>query len=137
MSVEFDIQAAIFTALDGDATLSGLVTGVYDRKQQDADGGSNSAFPYVTIGQIILGMDDTDTSLNFDAAIRIHTWSRTGSKKQCLDIQGAIYDVLHKGTLTVSGWDNYSTLRDVSRVFVEEDGATHGVCEYRALLQKV
>lgn len=135
MSVEIALQTALYTALNGDAGLGAVITGVYDRAPQAADSGDASAFPYIILGDTILTIDDTDTSTNFNALTRLHTWSRTGSKKECKEIQALIFNLLHDASLTVTGWNCYSVLREDSRSIWDDDGQVHGICEYRILLQ--
>lgn len=136
MSVEWEYQKAIYSALNGDATLMAEVAAIYDRAPQAADGSSLAVFPYVTIGQVITTMNDTFSENAFSCLARLHTWSRTGSYKQTKEIQGLMFDVLHNQSLTVTGHNCYQILRESSQVFLEEDGEIHGVCEYRALIEE-
>lgn len=136
MTIENDFQAAIYAALTGDVALMAVLTGVHDRKPQDTDSGAIAAFPYVTMGEAIFTLLPTDEVTNFSVLLRLHTWSRTGSVKQCKQIQGLMFDILHDADLTITGWNPFSILREESRVIEDPDGQFHGVCEYRALLQK-
>jgi hypothetical protein len=136
MAVEFDLQSAIFDALDDDAALGAVIVGVYDVAPQPANAGGASAFPYVTIGAIVLTPLGTDEVSGFRAAIRIHSHSRSASMKQVKQIQGLIYDVLHDADLTVTGFNCVSILRDSSFVETIEDARFQGICEYAAILQK-
>ena len=56
----WELQKAVFTALDGDGTLSGLVTGVYSHVAQD------TAFPYVKFADIKV----TDWSTKSNSGIK-------------------------------------------------------------------
>ncbi len=132
MSIEFDLQAAVFTALSG-ASLG--VQGVYDIAPQNSDGGDNSAFPYITIGRTVLTQADTQTTVGWAAQMRIHTFSRTGSMKECKVIQGKVFTALHRTPLTITGFNNFSLLREDTDCFPDGDGKIHGVCEYRALIE--
>ena len=132
MGVEVALQTALYNRLNG-ASLG--VVGVYDVAQQASDGGDASAFPYVTMGRIVHSESDTQTKTGHAAQIRIHTFSRTGSMLECKTIQGAIYAALHRAELTVTGFSNYSLLREDSDCFADQDGKIHGVCEYRALVE--
>lgn len=88
MSFETALQSAIYSALNGDVVLSGLVVGVYDDVPQPADAGESSQFPYVSIGEAVHTEWDTDTSLGDDITITIHTWSRYAGRKEVKEIQG-------------------------------------------------
>ena len=136
MSAEFETQKAIYTALLGDGTVSGLVQAVYDFAPQVADSGSSAAFPYVEVGAIVFPEMDTKTRNGFDFVARIHTRSRSSSSKEAKVIQGAMYDALHLQTLAVSGYNFILLRRETSDVIRAPDGAFHGVCEYRGLIDK-
>ena len=127
----FPIQSAIYTALSGSAALISLGVEVTDFGPRPNDGAQ--PYPYVAIGSIILAEMDTKTSNGFDAAIRIHTHSNSGSAKQCREIQDAIYTALHRVDLTVSGFNAIQVYRVDSDITQAATGAFHGVCEYRAL----
>lgn len=132
MSFETALQTAIHTVLSADATLSGLVTGIYDDTPQD------NAFPYVTIGEDVHIAWDTDTSLGSDASVTIHTWSRYEGRSQTKQIQGAIYDVLHRSTLAVTGYATVGVDWQQSESFVDADGETrHGVQTFRVILDEI
>ena len=137
MSADFEIQKALYTALTGNGTVNGLVNAVYDFAPQVADGGSGGAFPYIEIGTILNGEMDTKTRNGFDFVARIHTRSRAGSAKETKDIQGAIYNALHLQSLSVTGYATILLRRETSDVMRTPDGAFHGVCEYRGLIDKV
>lgn len=124
MAIEFDLQAALYTALSGN-----IGADVYDIAPQGA------AFPYAAIGRIVLSEMDTQTKQGHAAQIRIHTYSRTGSMKECKDIQAAIYAALHRTELTITGFNNFSLLREDTDCLTDGDGRIHGVCEYRALIE--
>jgi hypothetical protein len=130
--IEFPLQQAIYTALSA-ASLG--VQGVYDIAPQNADGGDGSVFPYVAMGRAVVTSLDTQTTNGFAAQIRIHTYSRSGSMKECKEIQGAIYSALHRQELSITGFNNFSLLRESTDCTPMGDGQLHGVCEYRALIE--
>lgn len=125
MVAEIEVQRAIYGAISS----LGLTT--YDVAPQAADGGSTAAFPYVEIGSIILTEFDDFTDRGFWLAIRIHTRSRSGSMAQTKTIQGQIYDRLHRGALSISGFQLLDLWRETTECMRSPDGSFHGVCEYR------
>lgn len=129
-SAEFEIQKALFQAL------AGLGLTVYDSAPQAADGGSLAAWPYVEVGFISLAPFDTANSTGFDGVARIHARSRSGSMAETKDIQGRVYDRLHRGVLAVPGFLTVTIQRELSRCDRMSDASFHGVCEYRLLLDK-
>lgn len=131
MGVEVELQRALYTRLNG----ASIGADVFDIAPQAANGGDLSAFPFVTIGRIIITEWDTQTKLGVSALCRIHTWSRTATLLECKTVQGAIYTALHRQELTVTGFANVSLLREDTDCFPEQDGRVHGVCEYRALIE--
>lgn len=130
MSAEVEFQRAIYTAL---SPLSGF--SVYDIAPQAADGQSLAAFPYVTFGARTLTEWDTQSEKGFDALIRLHTWSRTGSNLECLTIQGQIYAALHLQSLPITAHNTVLVRRESTNILPEGDGQVHGVCEYRILFE--
>lgn len=130
MAVEVEFQRAVYNALNGNISAD-----VYDTAPQAADGGSSAAFPYVTFGTVMAGQDPVDEAKNFSVLMRIYTHSRTGSMLECKTLQAAIYALLHNQPLTVTGFNCYSVLREMSECLPERDGKIQGVCEYRALIE--
>lgn len=131
MSGELAVQGALYTAL------SALGLNVVDRAGQAADGGSDTPFPYVEVGMIIMNPFDTAKETGFNYLARIHTRSRSGSMKQAKEIQGQIYARLHRGALAVTGFNHILVQRESSEVMVAPDGQIHGVCEYRGLIEAI
>lgn len=130
MAGEFAVQQALFTAL------SALGLRVVDRGRQAADGGAATSFPYVEVGFIVMNPYDTATETGFNYLARIHVRSRSGSMAQAKGIQGQIYDRLHRGALTVAGYQHILIQRERSEVLDAPDNQFHGVCEYRGLITK-
>ncbi len=133
MAVEVDFQTAIYATLIGDTPLMAMVQAVYSKKPQDNDAGSNAAFPYITM-RFFYSENDTKSENGHNCLLRLHTWSRTGSDKETKQIQGLLYNLLHKNEPSVTGHTVISLVRESSDV-ADDDGTTHGVCDYRALIQ--
>lgn len=131
MAVELEFYRALYTRLNGNIGAT-----VYDTPPQVPDGGSEEAFPYVSIGHIIITDNGTQNRHGFSALCRIHTWSRSMSYVECKTIQGAIFEQLHEKELTLELFNNYSLRREDTDCIVEADGRIHGVCEYRALIER-
>ena len=101
---------------------------------QLSDGGSDAAYPCISIGEVAMGQWDDSGTRGFDFVARVHVWWRGGSKAPGLAIQDEIYSVLHRGSITVDGWKDILLDRQMSDVTRLTDGSFHGVCEYRGLL---
>jgi len=135
MGVELELQKAVLARLTGDSALMATLTAVTDRQRPVADGGAAAGFPYLH-ATIFLDEWDTDDTEGFEALIRVHTWSRSGSYAETKSVQGRLYELLHRVTdLTVAGHHLILIRRESSWAETDPDGITiHGVCEYRALL---
>jgi hypothetical protein len=129
MASEFAIQRALFEAL----TALGLRA--YDSAPQQADGASLAVFPYVEVGAIAIAPMDTKERNGFDFVARIHTRSRSASMQEAKSIQGAMYDRLHNGGLSIVGLRLILLRRENSFVSRAGDGSFHGICEYRGLTE--
>jgi hypothetical protein len=134
MSFEIAVQTAVYSALTSDVTLMGMVTGVHDAVPQDA------SFPYITVGDDSLNEWDTNTTLGVDGSITIHTWSRYRGRKESKQIQGAIYNALHRaeGSLSYAGHRFILCEQQGSESFMDADALTrHGVQTFRIVLERI
>lgn len=131
------IQTAIYSALTSNSTLMTMVTGVYDSVPQAADSGRGDDFPYITIGEDTLVEWDTDTEVGADVTITIHTWSRYRGRSEVKEIQGEVYDTLHRSNLGVSGYNLVGVDWLQSESFMDTDGMTrHGVQTFRITIEE-
>lgn len=131
MSFELAVQSAIYTALINHSPLMSLATGgVLDDVEQD-----KADFPYVTIGEAQHNDWSTNTESGHAVTCVIHTWSRQPGRREIKLIQGAIYDALHRATLTDSGAEFIDCLFVMSESFLDPDGITrHGVQQFKLLI---
>lgn len=137
MSFENAIQVAIYQTLASDSTLMALVTGVYDTAPQALDAGAAANFPYVTIGEDTHVEWDTDTELGADVTVTIHVWSRDRGRKETKTIQGLIYGLLHRASLSISGYNLVGVDWLQSDSFLDTDGLTrHGVQTFRITVEE-
>lgn len=131
MSFETAVQTVIFSALNTDAPLNLVVTGVYDSVPQQEQ------FPYVTIGEDVIVEWDTVSNVGASASITIHTWSRARGRAEVKEIQGIIYEALHRKEFSIAGFDVVATDFISSQSFMDADGLTrHGVSTFRILIDK-
>ena len=135
----FDLyaQLAIFETLSDSAPLAELVTGIYDDAPQALDSGAAGAFPYVTIGEINAVEFDTDTTTGARCSCVVHVWDRSRSRKEIKEIQGTIYNILHRANLTVYCYDLIDIHFLDSTSFLDSDGKTrHGVQTFELTIVK-
>lgn len=121
----------VFDTLNSASAVTSLVTGVFDHVPQ------GTAYPYIEIGELIENEHNTDDTNGVVASITIHTWSRLQGRKETNSILEAIYNALHRATLTKSG-NNFLSIDFVSsRSFTDADGRTrHGVIEFNIIVME-
>lgn len=137
MGIASDFEKAVQNALAGDAPLMAAVQGVYAGvAPQPTDSGDASLFPYVVIDDFDLGEYHTATESGFEVLMRIYTISRSPGRKETRDVQGLIFDALHRQSLSASGHTVLLIDREGSTVdeALDADGSWRGVCSYRALV---
>lgn len=138
MSFATVVQTAIYDKLANDTAVTNTVTGIYDKVPQPTDSGASSDFPYITIGEDILNNADTDTELMMQVSITIHVWSRYGGRSETKQIQGLIYDSLHRANLAQSGYKFVTITQGDSQSFLDADGETyHGVQTFNLLIEEL
>lgn len=138
MGFEVDIQTGVYEALTGDSSLVSAVVGVYDNVLQPNNAAAASDFPYITIGEDVLTEWDTDTETGADVTITIHTWSRKPGRKEVKEIQAIIYNILHRGVITVNNYHLVGIDWIESQSILDSDGHTrHGIQTFRITLDQL
>lgn len=133
----YQLQIAVFNALSDDSAVSSLVKGIYDNPSQVADPSDNSEFPFITISDSTLQPWDTDTERGDDAVVTVHVWSRASHALETKQIQDAIYNVLHRGTIVISGSVFIGSDYISQTVERDPDGITrHGVQDFRIVYEE-
>lgn len=134
MGFETAVQTAIYQRLKNDAALGSLVSGIYDSVPGTA------VMPYVTVGEDVHTAWDTYDTVGSMVSITIHVWADSSGgrgRKQVKDIQGAIYNALHRARITGTEFKFVSITFENSQTFMDEDGrAWHGVQTFQLLLDK-
>lgn len=132
MSAERALQGAIYAALAGDGTYSGLVTGIYDGRAPQG-----TAYPYTTIGEITERDDGPISEDGWNLTVHLHDWSDYSGKKECQEIREARNALLHRQRLTVSGFGDVYIWQEFAEIFVDtldaDNEVRHGVSRYRAV----
>ena len=138
MSKAVELQDGIFNALDADAALSALVVAIYDNPLEVEDPGDRNEFPFLTIGDTIIEPWNSDTERGTEATVTIHTWARSHAFRPVKQIQQAIYNVMDRGTIVISGAvfiASDSISQDAQR---DPDGITiHGTQQFRIIYDEV
>lgn len=133
----YELQLAVFNALNGDATIDGLVEGIYDNPTQVADPSDNSAFPFITLSDMTSTPWDTDTERGTDAVVTVHVWSRAEHALEVKQIQDAIENVLHRGTLSITNQVFIGSDYINQQIERDPDGITrHGIQDFRIVFEE-
>jgi hypothetical protein len=132
------VQQAIYSKLAGDTPLNAVVTGIYDDYIQTIDPGNSANYPFVSIGEDNHVTVDTDTELMNQVSITVHTWSRYRGRVETKQIQGLIYDALHRAALTATGYKFITITQESSESQLDADGLTrHGIQTFNLLIEEV
>tara|TARA_Y100000004_G_scaffold54130_2_gene60289 strand:- start:5891 stop:6298 length:408 start_codon:yes stop_codon:yes gene_type:complete len=120
----FDIQSALYSLLNADSTLDGLVGNnkIFDNVPQ------GTTYPYVQIGleqSRDVGTKSLDGKIyNVD----IDVWSQYRGQKEIKEITERLHDLLHNVSISVSGADSVFSNVVSTTTIVEADGITrHGI----------
>jgi Protein of unknown function (DUF3168) len=127
---QLPLQTAIYAKLTGDATLMGMIAGVYDRPPQGA------AFPYITIGDSASKDASNKAVIGTEHKMALHVWSRQGGRAETATIMDRLYQLLNQGTLSINGQTLVAMYFTAGAIALETDGETyHGTLALRIVLQ--
>ena len=125
---QFQLQSAVYAALNVSAITSTLSCGVYDEVVE------GNSYPFITLGEETAIDYSTNNLVGAETTINIHIWSRYKGSKQTKQIMDKIHDLLHDVSLTVSGVNLINLRFEYSDIMRDPDGITrHGVMRFRAI----
>jgi hypothetical protein len=125
---QFQLQSAIYTALNVPAITTTLACGVYDEVIE------GNSYPFITLGEETAIDYSTNNLVGAETTINIHIWSRYKGSKQTKEIMDKVHDLLHDVSLTVSGVNLINLRFEYSDIMRDPDGITrHGVMRFRAI----
>ena len=125
---QFELQSAIYTALNVPAITTTLACGVYDEVIE------GNSYPFITLGEETAIDYSTKNLVGAETTINIHIWSRYKGSKQTKEIMDKIHDLLHDVSLTVTGVNLINLRFEYSDILRDPDGITrHGVMRFRAI----
>ncbi len=124
----WEIQQAIYTALQADTDLAALVSGVFDYVPED------QVRPYVTIGEDTL----TDSSLkDCDAAtveIIINTWTDGPGRKEAKQIGAAVQTAIEAGITMANQYAVALTLIDHTTLKDNDGEIIRGIIRFNCFV---
>ena len=133
-----NLQRAVYGVLNADATLSGLVVGVYADVADAHDGEDESLFPYVTLGPETALPWDTHTNLGAAALVQVDIWSRQNDYVEAKNIATVIHGLLHYQSLTITGASHVMTTLESTAYMLDPDGKTHhGAMTFRVVYDDI
>ena len=125
---QFQLQSAIYTALNVNAITNTLNCGVYDEVVE------GNSYPFITLGEETAIDYSTNNLVGAETTVNVHIWSRYKGSKQTKEIMDKVHDLLHDVSLTVSGVNLINLRFEFSDIMRDPDGITrHGVMRFRAI----
>ena len=125
----FALQERVYSTLNGDGTLGGLINGVFDSVP---DG---QTLPVVIIGAQSTSDNGSKTLDGRDYIFNVDVYSDYRGMKEIKNIQKEIYRLLHESSLSVSGASFVDCRCEFTTDILEDDGITrHGVMRFRAFV---
>lgn len=103
------IQEAVYEVLSGDATLDGLVTGVFDEVPE------GTAMPYVTIGEALEQPAGAHDRYGRETVLTLHVWTDTRGFARATEITSRLVSLLDHQPLTISGHHHVVTRYEFSQ----------------------
>ena len=126
---QFALQTAIYNALNVSAVTSTLSCGVYDEVIE------GNTYPFITLGEETVIDYGTKDLTGAETTINIHIWSQYKGSKQTKEIMDKVHDLLHDGSLTVTGFNLINLRFEYSDIMRDPDGVTrHGVMRFQAII---
>jgi len=126
------VQAAIYDVLSDDATLMGLVSGVFDEVPE------GTAYPYVVIGEALEIPDDSHDRDGRETVETIHIWSEYRGFSQLGTISGRVVALLDGQPLDVDGWHHVATRYEFGQTLRDPNPhLRHTVLRFRVVTEQL
>ena len=130
MSAERVVQAAVYSALTGNAPYMALVTGVFDFEAPQGQ-----SYDYTVLGDITEILDATHDHEGWGLTLTIHDWHKGTSRRPLQLIREARDTVLHRAALSVAGFGLTRVRREFSETLPDQTATNeplrHQVTRYR------
>lgn len=127
------VQSALYARLTGDATLTGLIEGVYDYVPETAE------YPFVVIGEAIETPDNRHGGYGRETVVTLHVWSRYQGYAQALRIGARVTALLDHQPLTIEGLAHIATRFEFSQTLTDPEppgDIRHLVLRYRVVTEQ-
>ncbi|MFQ5535172.1 MAG: DUF3168 domain-containing protein [Sphingomonadales bacterium] len=128
----WELQKAIFDALNTNVPLAAKVTGVFDMVP------TGTAFPYVTMGDAKAKDWSSKTFNGQEHNFSIDVWSQDAGRMDTKEIMALVYGAIHDQPLVVSNNELVNLRHTDSEDKIEDDGITHhGILRFRAVTKEL
>ncbi|MYS74169.1 DUF3168 domain-containing protein [Streptomyces sp. SID5926] len=127
------VQTAVYGRLKGDATLAGMISGIYDYVPEDV------AYPFVVIGEALETPDNRHGGFGRETVVTLHVWSRYQGYSQALRIGARVTALLDHQPLTIEGLDHIATRFEFSQTLTDPEppgDIRHLVLRYRIVTEQ-
>ncbi|OII60112.1 hypothetical protein BJP40_00690 [Streptomyces sp. CC53] len=109
------VQIAVYGALQADAALGTLVTGVFDFVEE------GQPYPYVHVGEAIETPDNAHDRHGAETVITLHVWSQYRGYAEALRIAGRVVEVLDHTPLSIDGHHHVATRFEFSQTLTDPE----------------
>lgn len=129
-----ELQGLIIATLRGDAAVSALVDGIYDRPPADRWAGAHKA--YISLGPSDVLIDDADCVNGETVTAQVDVWSQQPGQVECKRICAAVKAALHDRDLVLTDNALVQMTLDLTRIMADPDGiTTHGAMQFTAMIE--
>jgi hypothetical protein len=135
----FDIQKAVFSKLNNDASLTSLLgssSSIFENPRLI----ENPAFPYIALSSLSTQRFDTKNTDGTEAYITLNIFSSDGTKQNVSAIMDRVHTLLHRKNLTLDtnnfllcSWDG------LADIFIDDSNdsiITQGVIRFKIISTK-
>jgi len=127
-----DVLKGVYTKLTGDATLMGMITGVFDFTPE------KQSFPYITFWDILETPLNTFDKVGKNVLIRLKIWTEYEGFKEAATIKSRLDTLLDNGTITLTNHRLISLEFEESNPVIDTfDQTRHLQVTYRCKMQEV
>lgn len=132
MSVaDWVVQTAIYDKLTADATLTGIVSGIFDQVPEDVP------YPYVAIGDATEVPEDAHDRQGLAVTVTLHIWSRYRGYAEAAAILKEVDRILDRKPLTVDGFHTVTVAHEFHQSLRDPDPQIrHIPVRYRIRLEE-
>lgn len=135
MSSSKELQKLIYDTLKANASISALISNVYDQIPADPFGATKTA--YISFGPQDASEDDAECIDGQRVTVQMDIWSRAVGSTEAKTITDLARKALHRKSLTLTNNALVDSWVEVARVFRDGDGiTTHGVIQCTFMIEE-